>query len=83
MLVGWCEFHDWIFWDTWQRDAHLVYVNCSKQQPVNKGVVWQYTSKSHLFFSFLFFFFLERYRMMKWKELGFNSEPEVGGEKNF
>lgn len=51
MLVGWCEFRGWIFWDTWQRDAHLVYVNCSKQQPVNKGVVWQYISKA----IFLFF----------------------------
>ena len=25
--------------------------------------------------------FLERYRMMNWKELGLNSEPERGGKK--
>lgn len=33
-----------------ERDAHLVYVNCHKQQPVNKGVVWQNTSKASIFF---------------------------------
>ena len=27
--------------------------------------------------------FLERYRMMNWKELGLNSEPEMGGKKEF
>lgn len=28
----------------YQRDVFLIDVNCSSQQPVSQGVVWQYTS---------------------------------------